>query len=364
MTDKQPGFPSVPTVSPLSSYPKREQAKRREVIRRLTDANYILAPYLEQHLVSKNPIRDGFLPKGSDFRDFTIIEHKGRFHAFYIDIRHGKHSRRPDNPFYNGHASTADFMEWEIYRPPLLPIDGTWEGGRVGAPFVFPVSGLRELEALAGHKIRFAMIYTGLSERLCQSLGMAFSADLMHWTRYDTNPFFQPINLEWAEWSKTTLSNCRDPHVMKLGKKYILYYTALQRNGDVCVAAAESTDLEDWTDRGPVLSRPFRNVMPAMLESACVYPIGKKFVITYTHQGGVWFAISEDPFSFDIGEKVIDGFWAMEQVKVKGNRWLVAFFRQHAQGRPAAMHLAVVTWKGYQASVKICKTKKEVAPFL
>ncbi len=275
------------SIPPLSSYPKREQAKRKEIIRRLTDPNYILAPYLEQHITSKNPIRDGFLPVGSDFRDFTVVENRGTFHAFYIDVRHGKHSRRPDNPFYNGHASTEDFMTWEIHRPPLLPIDGTWEGGRVGAPFVFPVSGLRNLEAMAGHKVRFVMIYTGLSERLCQSLGMAFSEDCMHWTRYDTNPAFQPVNLEWAEWSKTTLSNCRDPHELKIGKNYFLYYTALMRNGDPCVAAAESTNLEDWTDRGPILGREFGDVMPAMLESACVYPIGKKYVLTYPHGGSV-----------------------------------------------------------------------------
>ena len=102
------------SIPPLSSYPKREQAKRKEIIRRLTDPNYILAPYLEQHITSKNPIRDGFLPVGSDFRDFTVVENRGTFHAFYIDVRHGKHSRRPDNPFYNGHASTEDFMTWEI----------------------------------------------------------------------------------------------------------------------------------------------------------------------------------------------------------------------------------------------------------
>ena len=104
--------------------------------------------------------------------------------------------------------------------------------------------------------------------------------------------------------------------------------------------------------------------MPAMLESACVYPVGKKFVLTYTHQGGVWYALSDDPLSFGIGEKLIDGYWAMEQVKGKGNRWRVACFRQHAQNRPGTMFLGVLTWRGSNASVRICKTKRDVQTFL
>ena len=73
-------------VPPLSSYSAKERSKRQEVIRRLTDPDYILANYLDNYLVSANPIRDGFLPRGSDFRDFSIVEHRGSYHAFFIDV--------------------------------------------------------------------------------------------------------------------------------------------------------------------------------------------------------------------------------------------------------------------------------------
>ena len=348
----------------LSQFPVAERKRRRQIIQRLTDPDFILAPYLLKQMDTDNPIRDGFVPIGSDFRDFTIVRDRGRYHAFYIDVRHGKHSRRSDNPFFVGHASTRDFMTWDVYAPALQPVAGTWDAGRAGAPYAFPVTPSKRLNEIAGIPVRFVMIYTGLSVRLCQSLGMAFSNDLTHWVRYDTNPIFQPVNLDWAQWSRDGLSNCRDPHVLNIGRRYILYYTALQKDADVCVAAAESTDLENWRDLGPVISRPFGESMPAMLESSCVYPLGKKFVMTYTHQLGTWLSISDDPLHFEDGKMLVKGFWAMEQVRVKGNRWLVAFFRQHSKNRPGAMFLGIITWRGTSYTFKLCRTRRDVNPFL
>lgn len=344
----------------LSDYPPAERRWRREVIRRLTDPEYILAPYLTRTTATDDPIRDGFVPVASDLRDFTVVAYRGRYHVFYIDIRHGKHSRRPDNPFFIAHCSTRDFMTWDIHEPPILPVAGTWEGGRTGAPYVFPVRRSARLDDVAGIPVRFVMFYTGLSRRLCQSLGMAFSSDLMHWVRYDTNPVFQPANLDWAEWSRDRLSNCRDPHVMKLGRRYILYYTALQKDGDPCVAAAESTDLENWRDRGPVLALPFAAPMPAMLESSCVHPLGDRFVLSYTQHEGTWISVSDDPFRFEEGAMLVKGFWAMEKVAVKGNRWLVAFFRQHTKTRPGALFLGIIRWSGSTPSFKMCRSRKDL----
>lgn len=255
-------------------------------------------------------------------------------------------------------------MEWDVHEPALQPVAGTWDAGRAGAPYVFAVTRSKRLDEVAGIPVRFVMIYTGLSRRLCQNLGMAFSNDLLHWVRYDTNPIFQPTNLAWAEWSRDRISNCRDPHVLKIGRRYLRYYTALQKDADVCIAAAESTDLENWHDLGPVISRPIGRSTPAMLESSCVYPLGKKFVMTYTHLGGTWLSISDDPLHFENRSMLIKGYWAMEQVCIKANRWLVAFFRQHARNRPSAMFLGIVTWRGTRHTFKLCQQPKDVAAFM
>ena len=96
-------------VKSLSSFSPEEQARRREIIRKLSDPEYVQAQWVVSQVVSDNPLRDGFVPKGSDLRDFSIVYDKGRYHLFYIDIRHGKSSRRPDNMTFIGHASTPDF---------------------------------------------------------------------------------------------------------------------------------------------------------------------------------------------------------------------------------------------------------------
>lgn len=351
-------------VKDLSEYPRAERKRRRRIIQQLTDPDFILAAYLDREVATDDPIRDGFVPIGSDLRDFTVVRRRGRVHVFYIDIRHGKHSRRADNPFFIGHASTRDFMSWAVHAPALQPVAGTWEAGRVGAPYVFAIKGTKRLDEIAGMPVRFVMIYTGLSRRLCQSLGMAFSSDMMNWVRYDTNPIFQPDHLPWANWSRDRLSNCRDPHVLKLPGRYLLYYTALQRDADPCVAAAESTDLENWRDLGPVISRPFGTRMPAMLESACVYPLSRKFVLSYTHMGGTWLSISDDPLQFDPGRMLVRGYWAMEQVRVRGDRWLVAFFRQHTRARCGALFLGIIAWRGTAFRFRLCRSRREVSPFL
>lgn len=351
-------------VKDLSEFPPAERRLRRTRIQQLTDPNFILAPYMERQVDTDDPIRDGFVPIGSDLRDFTVVRDRGRYHVFYIDIRHGKHSRRPDNPFFISHASTRDFMAWDVHDPALQAVAGTWEAGRVGAPYVFAVNRSKGLDAIAGMPVRFVMIYTGLSKRLCQSLGMAFSNDLVYWVRYDTNPIFQPDHLPWAHWSRDRLSNCRDPHVLKLGRRYLLYYTALQNDADPCIAAAESKDLENWRDLGPVISRPFGTRMPAMLESACVHPLKKKFVLSYTHLEGTWLSVSDDPLQFEPGRLLVKGYWAMELVRVKGDRWLVAFFRQHTRARCGALFLGIITWRGTSFSFRQCRGRKDVAPFL
>ena len=351
-------------IKDLSKLPPTERKRRQRSIQQLTDPDFILASYLLKQTVSDNPIRDGFVPIGSDLRDFSIVRDRGRYHVFYLDLFHRKHTRRADNPFFIAHASTRDFMNWDLHEPALQPVAGTWDAGRVGCGYAFPVAPSKRLDEVAGIRVRFVMMYLGYSRRLCQSIGMAFSDNLTDWVRYDTNPVFQPVHLDWAEWSRDRLSNCRDPHVLKIGRRYMLYYTALQKDGDVCIAAADSTDLQNWRDLGPVIHRSIGSPTPAMLESSCVHALGRNFVLTYTHKGGTWLSVSDDPLHFEKGRMFVKGYWGMEQVRVKGNRWLVAFFRKHTHSRPGALFLGVIAWRGTSPSFKLCRSRRDVAPFL
>jgi hypothetical protein len=364
-TDNLPADKAA-TVRSLAEFPPEERARREEIIRKLSDANYVLAPWVRNAVLGNDPLRDGFVPQGSDLRDFSIVHDKGRYHVFYIDIRHGKSSRQPDNFTFIGHASTPDFQHYEVHEPMMHVVPGTWEGGHIGPPYVFPVARNTRFGKMAGFPVRFVCVYTGISGSLAQSTGMAFSNDLFHWVRYDGNPILQPAHFGWAVWSRTTLSNCRDPFVLQLKDRYLLYYTALQKDGDMCVAAAESANLEDWKDLGPVHVRPFSEVSPAMLESSCVHGIGDRFVLFYTHKGGTRYVISDSPTRFPNREAdmLIAGYWNLELIKKLDNRWLVGVFKAQTASDVGRLFLGILTWQDYRPTFTLAKRPEDIAIFL
>ena len=356
-------------VNPLSDFPPEERERRLEIIRKLTDPDYVLADFLKTRLATDDPVRDGFAPRGSDLRDFSVIRgHDGRYHVFFIDVMHGKSSRAPDNYTFLAHASTPDFTRWQVHKPALYVAPGTWEGGHISAPYVFrPHTQTALTRERYGVAAEYVMIYTGISLTVTQSLGMAMSEDLLHWTRYDGNPILQPAHFGWALWRRDRLANCRDPHVLQLNGWYALYYTALQADGDPCVAAAESENLENWRDLGPVLALPFVEVSPAMIESACVHPKGDRYVMFYTRAGGTWYSVSDDPLHFEYGgddSRLIEDHWGLEVIERKDEEWLVALFRRQTEARGGALFLGRLRWDGLRARVELIRDKAELARFL
>lgn len=331
----------------------------------------MLAPWVRQQLLYADPLRDGFVPKGSDVRDFSIIcgEADGLHHVFYIDVRHGKSSRRPDNMHYIGHATTRDLVTWEVLEPALFIAPGTWEGAHVFAPHVVRIEPAPRLDRLVGGPARYAMFYVGQPSSLSQSLGMALSTDLTRWVRYEGNPILHPGNFDWAYWSRSTLANCRDPHVMTLGATHYLYYTALRADADACIAAARSTNLEDWTDLGPVLTMPVAESSPGMTESACVHemPGGSGgFVLFYTQGGATRYSISDDPLKFDNPSSdsvLVEGLWGLELVERRAAQWLVALFRAQSAERPGAIVFGIISWSGGKPRFSSVKTPGDLAQF-
>lgn len=353
-------------VGSLSDFSPEERARREEIIRSLSDPESVQAAWVRSQVVGDNPLRDGFVPKGSDLRDFSIVQDGGHYHVFYIDVRHGKSSRRPDNFTFIGHASTPDFQNYDVHEPMMHIVPGTWEGGHIGPPHVFPIGPNRRFDEMAGFPVRFVAVYTGISRSLAQSTGMAFSNDLRQWVRYEGNPILQPAHFDWAVWSRTTLSSGRDPYVLQLKDRSILYYTALQKDGDMCIAAAESTNLEDWKDLGPVHTRPFSEISPPMLESSCVHAIGDKFVLFYTHKGGTRYVISDDPtrFANDEAPLLIDAHWNIELIEKRDGRWLMGIFRAQTAKEPGRLFIGVLAWDRYTPTFTLAGAPEDIAAFL
>jgi len=72
--------------------------------------DYVLAPWVKSQVPEGDPLRDGFRAQG--FRLARLLDRfttRGAITFFYIDVRHGKSSRRPDNITFIGHRIHARF---------------------------------------------------------------------------------------------------------------------------------------------------------------------------------------------------------------------------------------------------------------
>jgi hypothetical protein len=187
----------------------------------------------------------GFRPVGGSVGDFATVRHEGRDHFFYIERRLQEGTPFfPGHEIYFGHASTANFFDWEVHEPVLLVRPGTWEEAHVWAPCILPHGG------------QFLMAYTGLNRHLSQNLGLAWSRDLFTWRRWPRNPLSPCKGAAWAAWREDDICSCRDPHLLRHEGRVWMIYTASTRTGATCVAMTSTADLRNWKDHGPILVGP------------------------------------------------------------------------------------------------------------
>ena len=332
----------------------RKDASR--VLRKLTEplavAPWMLAPDTEDY------VRDGFAPRGTDFRDFCLVWRNGECHFFYIDARLNQHSQTWGQAVQFGHAVTSDLAHWRILEPALFVDPGHWDGRAIWAPNVIERDG------------KYYMFYTGLNARLCQSIGVAMSDDLMHWIRYDGNPVLAPAGFDWCYWSRETLANCRDPHVYQHGNEWFLYYTALCKTGEVCVAAARSANLFDWSDCGPVIRFvPDIQSSPLALESSCVHKVGRRYLLSYSHKDSIYINFSDSHLSFDREDSILalEGYLALEKVAElgrTGRTWLVAFFNRVKKGSPSRLFFGTLDLRAAKPEITEISCPRRMAEVL
>lgn len=321
--------------------------RAEETIKILTDPNYAAA-YPEWMLGpgkgADDFVRNGYAPRGTDLRDFGVVRREDVFHLFFTDFRVNASSKTAHQGTILGHVSTCDLIDWEVH-PVALQVDpGHWDGYHAWSPNVFEWKGV------------YHLFYTGQIETLSQAIGFATSTDLVTWTRYPGNPVLHPGFFDWSIWSRTHQSDCRDPHVMRLGDEFVLYYTALKNDGEPCVAAAKSPNLVDWEDCGSVYSfLPTPPVSPLALESSCVHERGDGYVLFFSHNYGTNYVLGDDPLHFPREPYKVawPNHLGIELVARKGDRWLVSAFRQAKQNRPARLYFGILDWSKPEPAVEI-----------
>jgi hypothetical protein len=278
----------------------------------------------EFHFPRQSFLETGYAPPGGYVKDFSLIEHQGRYHLFHIDGRPEERCIASGNEISFGHASTSDFRHWIRHRMPLAVGERPWENEHIWAPYVARIGG------------QFVMVYMAMGRDGKQALTYATSPDLEVWTK-------SGVTIDGAKG--------RDPFLCSAGGIHRLYFTFW--NGGV--GLVETEDFQTWVLRPKVI----QDLKRAQAESPSVHELNGRHVIWYNDYYHVKdpsgdfravYAMSDDPCHFDpanirpfefqtgLPTHYSESDWlekrpipvSIELIKrCAETTWLVAYFRWH-----------------------------------
>ena len=199
-----------------------------------------------------------FSELGYPVLDHYLFQKDGLFHLYYLR----------GNPAVDiGHATSPDLVHWTL-QPPVLERGpaGTFDSKALWAPHLWY------------NGSTWFLYYTGVNSVSSQQTGLALSADLVGWYKVPW-PVYHP-DPAWAEWSPDYFTHGRDPHVFAHGGKYYMLVTAKTNTNRGAIALAESPDLINWTDIGPLYVHNTWHV----LESVFLQERAGKFHLFFTEE--------------------------------------------------------------------------------
>nr|UTI67641.1 hypothetical protein [Actinoallomurus sp. ID145808] len=216
--------------------------------------------------------------------DHTIVRGAdGTWHLF--GITH-EEPANPEDEDHLAHATAPSLHGPWTKRPFALSVDPGYDNEtHLWAPYVLE------------HDGTYYMFYNGGGDDHSRyAISLATSTDLYHWTRRPDGPLFRDGY------------DARDPYVMRLGGRWVMYYTANSApgGGNHIVAYRTSTDLVNWSDRQVAFTDPSAGTSGGPTESP--------FVVRH---GGFWYLFigprpgyigtdvfrSRDPLHFDVADK-------------------------------------------------------------
>ncbi len=176
--------------------------------------------------------------------DFSLIQNAGQYHVFYHTIP--QHDAHPANADTIWHATSSDLRRWNIQGAALTAGPDWYDEVAMWAPDVV-------FDDASG---RWAMMYTGIANKMVQRACLAWSDDLDTWTKSPANPVFEPDTLTYSWGPDQAWSSFRDPFVYHDGAQWNMLSTAGLRLGGYpgyrrgIVHRATSPDLVNWVDGG------------------------------------------------------------------------------------------------------------------
>jgi predicted GH43/DUF377 family glycosyl hydrolase len=171
-----------------------------------------------------------------------VLYDGAQFHMWYTGLRSGSDTSQI------GHATSADGVVWQKDpNNPALPIADNlfeWDHAAVSAPAVI------YNPADADPTQRWRMWYVGRNSFFNYSIGYAYSADGLTWTKSDDNPVLV-ASVDLGDWDDEAVLA---PTVIYQGGQYHMWYAA--KGPQLQVGYATSPDGINWTQHAtnPVLA--------------------------------------------------------------------------------------------------------------
>ena len=182
---------------------------------------------------------------------------------------------------------------------------------------------------------------------------LATSKDLWTWVRHPKNPMV------------VDGYDARDPFVMRVGDKWVMYYDACSEPtyGNHVVASVTSSDLLTWGDRKIVFVDPSKGTSGGPTESPFVVRRGAHYYLFIgprnAHSGTDVF-VSEDPFHWKIEDKVGHiASHAAEVVRDTDGKWYVS----RCGWGEGGVYLAPLTWHDGEEKAETSLTQPELVSF-
>jgi hypothetical protein len=210
--------------------------------------------------------------------DHTVVRGPdGTWHLF--GITHAEPAAPEDEDSF-AHATAPTLHGPWTKQPPALFTDPSFGESHLWAPYVVHFGG------------RYYMFYAGGGPDSTKAeISVATSPDLWHWTRATADPLFRDGY------------DARDPFVMRLGNRWVMYYDATSdpAGGHHIVAYRESTDLIHWGARQVAFTDPSTGTFGGPTESPFVVKHGGHYYLFLGPRGGYVGTdvfVSDNPLAF------------------------------------------------------------------
>lgn len=219
----------------------------------------------------------GYRPDGMNMWDTWFVEQGSQVHMFHLQRLAAGSKRSALEADHIGHAVSGDLIHWRESSLTVGP---------------GPSGGLEDMQPWTGcavaHRNLFTLFYTMRStceSARTQRIGLATSADLVHWQRSANNPVIRPDPRWYVHEGKPQPDkkvDCRDLIVVRdpAGEGWLGFYAATvpaeEEAEGACIAAVKSRDLIHWEHLPPAfLPRRYGEV-----EVPDVFPMAGRWWMT------------------------------------------------------------------------------------